>query len=438
MIRSGLLVRNERHIPIARIQNIDAVQNVLHRLFGVVEVRLQTGGGAEPEATLRVLPLEALEEMRRQVFGQRAPAPPPGATLAPAGQEEAEGAVPAVPRTLLTLPMRELVIYGLVHNRGTLVIAAALGVIWEIGLFEGAAERVFGPSQPGRALLRELAGTVFGGTGLAASRVVLGVLAFAALLALIRVLSIAWAFVRLYGFRLSRVGEDLRTEYGLLTRVVATIPLRRVQTVTVQDGPLHRLFGRVSMRVTTAGGTGGHDADTQREWLAPILRVDRIPDLLREVLPEVDLAALDWQAPHPRAFGREVRQSLAVAGLLCAPLSAALGWWAVVVFAVLAGWAVLSAHKLVSRLGWATTDAVVCFRSGAWWRYVSFARFAKIQTVALHESPFDRWSGMARVRVDTAGAGDAYHVDIPYLRRATAARLHLDLARQAASTTFKW
>ena len=65
VIRSGLIFRNERHIPYQRIQNIDATQNVFHRMLGVAEVRVQTAGGQEPEATLRVLPLSALDEIGR-------------------------------------------------------------------------------------------------------------------------------------------------------------------------------------------------------------------------------------------------------------------------------------------------------------------------------------------------------------------------------------
>src|SRR5512145_1652646 len=61
VIRSGLFFRNERHIPYARVQNINAVQNVLHRLLNVVEVHIETGGGAEPEAKMSVLPVHALE-----------------------------------------------------------------------------------------------------------------------------------------------------------------------------------------------------------------------------------------------------------------------------------------------------------------------------------------------------------------------------------------
>ena len=34
VIRSGLLFRNERHVPFAKIQNLEAVQNAFHRLLG--------------------------------------------------------------------------------------------------------------------------------------------------------------------------------------------------------------------------------------------------------------------------------------------------------------------------------------------------------------------------------------------------------------------
>ena len=69
VIRSGLLSRQERHIPYGRIQSVDAVQKLLHRPFGVVEVRVETGGGAEePEAALRVLSVVAYEEMRLDHF----------------------------------------------------------------------------------------------------------------------------------------------------------------------------------------------------------------------------------------------------------------------------------------------------------------------------------------------------------------------------------
>jgi len=70
VIQSGLIFRNERHIPYARIQNLDAVRNPGHRLCGVAEVRVETGGGQTPEATISVLHETVFEEMRRRVLIQ--------------------------------------------------------------------------------------------------------------------------------------------------------------------------------------------------------------------------------------------------------------------------------------------------------------------------------------------------------------------------------
>src|SRR4029078_12278262 len=41
-ISSGILFRNQRHEPYARIQNLDAVRNIAHRLLGVAEVHVET------------------------------------------------------------------------------------------------------------------------------------------------------------------------------------------------------------------------------------------------------------------------------------------------------------------------------------------------------------------------------------------------------------
>ena len=58
VIRSGLLHRHLREVPFARIHNVALHQTVLHRLFGVAEVRLESAGGKKPEAEMRVLTLE--------------------------------------------------------------------------------------------------------------------------------------------------------------------------------------------------------------------------------------------------------------------------------------------------------------------------------------------------------------------------------------------
>ena len=148
VIRSGILFRNERHIPFARIQNLDAVQNVFHRLLRVIEVRVQTGAGNEPEAIISVLPASALDEMRSRVFARDLAAPEtPGVAARP----------------LLELPFRELLLHGFLVNRGMVVIAAVYGLLWELGVLSSLWEPVLGDEAAREGMVRDLLGTMASG-----------------------------------------------------------------------------------------------------------------------------------------------------------------------------------------------------------------------------------------------------------------------------------
>jgi uncharacterized membrane protein YdbT with pleckstrin-like domain len=109
------------------------------------------------------------------------------------------------------------------------------------------------------------------------------------------------------------------------------------------------------------------------------------------------------------------------------------GAWLIPVLGI---WVAVSAHLYVKHLGWAITDEVVAFREGAFGRRTTVAPLVRIQVVQLGESPFDRRTAMARVRVDTAGGG--HSVDVPYLPRHDADALYSTLAASASRTAFEW
>jgi putative membrane protein len=310
----------------------------------------------------------------------------------------------------------------------------------------------------------------FGGVAPSLGRIALMLGGFAALLLIMRLTSMAWSFFRLYGFTLERVGDDLRAEFGLFTRVMTTIPLHRIQTLTIREGPLHRLLHRASVRVDSAGGEETAGSAVKRESLAPIIRREQLPGLLRDVLIDVDADAVTWRPVDPRGFRRALKASILFATVATTPFVLMLKWWTLALWAMLLVWAYVHARLYVKHLGWALADrqslpdggqdglvppagddanersnaapvedGAILFRSGYIWRYVTIARFTKIQAVTLTESPFDRRARMAGVRVDTAGASDASHrVDVPYLARETATRLFALLAGQAARTAFRW
>ena len=144
LVRKGLLERSVRVIPFARIHNVALQQSLLHRVFGVAEVRLESAGGKKPEAEMRVLTLAdalALEHLVRH----RGQVPHVG--------DDADGAVAAAApeaTTLLQLPLGEVLRHGLVSNRGLIVVGAGVAGLSQFSprllpnLFERWGEVVFG------------------------------------------------------------------------------------------------------------------------------------------------------------------------------------------------------------------------------------------------------------------------------------------------------
>src|SRR5687767_11537784 len=139
VIRSGLIFRNERHIPYSRIQNVDAIQNLVHRLIGVVEVRLETGGGKQEEARLSVLPLSALDELRTRVFERTGHQAPRHESTGTHPTHRTHGTHPE----LVHLPPKELLLYGFLENRGMVLIAAGFGALWESGALNFVSNLLF-------------------------------------------------------------------------------------------------------------------------------------------------------------------------------------------------------------------------------------------------------------------------------------------------------
>ena len=168
--------------------------------------------------------------------------------------------------------------------------------------------------------------------------VLLAVTLVAAAFVLLRVLSVAWFLLQLHGFTLTRRGSDLRADYGLFTRVRRTIPTRRIQSLTAAESPLHRWFRRQSLELRTVGGGASTDDDVdldpssdggkaESQWLAPMVETAQVPHLLRQVLPEVDLAGVAWRRLAAGARRRVLVRGLAVAAALTLLATLPAGPW---------------------------------------------------------------------------------------------------------------
>jgi len=411
IVREGWIFKKTRHVPYDRIQNIDTVQGLLHRLLGVVEVRLETAGGTEPEAVLRVVSLADLEQIRAGVFRGRD-------DLAGPALAEKEDA------TLFRMGSTDVLLFGLFSQRGLAYLGGLLVLGWEFDLWERASDAI-GKSWVTVDILRVYP-WLFAGIGV----VLLGVL---------QALTVLWAFLTLFDFHIVRRRDDLRTSCGLLTRQTATVPQDRIQFLSVREGWLHRLFGRASIKIQTAGGDSTKKTQVSRKWLVPLVRRGRLKEILSQVQPEAISGGLDWHGVHRRARGRMFRKWLIVFTIPIAISVRDLGGWALLGYLLAIPLAFQLAALRARCLGWGVSEKAVFMRDGRIARAENCVRFSKIQSVSLSQNPLDRRLRMARLRVDTASSDNAQlGFVIPYLGLDVARELMQRLRREAAAVEFRW
>jgi putative membrane protein len=430
VLRWGLFIKHERHIPYDRIQNIDALRSLAHRVFGMAKVYIQTGSGKAAEAELSVITQGALDELRSRVFGTlQVPRPASDTPAAPL----IATATPANGTTLLHLPPGQLFLTGLLESKGLTVFAAILALASQVG----DAGMKAGSRFPGFRSWVEHSASSLTAPSSPSSYIGAAIVGFILLLLVLRVGSAIWMMFHLFDFSVSKLGDDLRIEHGFLTHVVNTVPLRRIQWIVVDESLFHRLLGRVAVRITTAGGTKGEgEVASEREWLAPILRRSELAALLEAVQPGLSLD-LPLRAAHRRGFWRAMTPPTVVATLLGLALAPLIGWWSLLIWGAIEMWALVRARLVMQNLGWASTETSIIFRGGALRRHTAAARFSRLQTVTVLESPFDRRTRMASVRVDTAGATGA-HLEVRYLSRDDASELSALLRRRTIETAFVW
>jgi putative membrane protein len=470
VIDHGLIFRQHRTIPIARIQNIDMIQNPLHRMLGVGEVRVETASGKEPEAVMRVLAVDELQRLRTSVFGgtlsqgNSASLPPaatpiveesdfvgpllehPPAATRPIAADHA----PHLPAQLVyEIPTRLLLLAGLCSNRGLVFVGLILGFFWQerfaklLGLdparwFERVPAR-----DSGREFGREIArdGVALRGVfqWFREGHSTLETVVYVSLLVIVtaivvKVLSAVWYILRFYGYRLELDGEDFRVRCGLITKVTATVPRNRIQLISVHRPLLERWLGIAHIRIETAGGGKENEdaaATVGRRWFLPLVREKDIGSLLPILHPGVESndTSFAWQSLSKRAGSRIRRLGVYIAlaiGLVATIVQPYWGWSLGIL--TWGGFWFYARKKLKSRK-FAQTDWGIVFKSGMLYRKWTLTFFDKIQTVEWSQSPFDRRWRMAGLSIDTVGAGPADHrIQIDMLDAADATAIYEHVA----------
>ncbi len=210
-IKRGVIKKENRRIPLRRIQNIDISKNIVQRFLGIAQVNFETAGGSETEASLKYIEVEQLPLIQNLIKSR---------VLDERKEEKSKG-------PLFALSNDDLILMSVI-SMDKKVFGGSLTII-----------------------------SIVVGESVAAYASDLGT--YTVPLFLFGLFLLAWAgsavfnFFKYYDFKLWRSKNVLEYERGLLNRYNGSIPIKKIQTLSVEENPLKRMLGYASLKVETAG-----------------------------------------------------------------------------------------------------------------------------------------------------------------------------------------
>ncbi|MEU7186793.1 PH domain-containing protein [Streptomyces sp. NPDC045369] len=391
-VRSGVLTRRLRSVPLHRIRTVDLTASPLHRLLGVTVLRAGTAGSADGSGDLSLEALTAADAERlRTVLLTRA-------------DVRATDEDPLVARInwrwLRYAPLTFWVIGGVFAAAGGAyhVLDGAGIEPWRLSVVRGAFDE-FGA----RALWVTIP------------------LALLAVIALGTVGALALYVEGWWKFRLEWTdARTLRVHRGLLTTRSVTIERARLRGVVLREPLLLRAGGGATVRAV-AGGLGNKEENRKRSViLPPAPRAEAMrtaSGTLRAGLSDADLRG------HPRAALRRRRMrgllfvtvpgalALATLGVLLTPVLLHCAWVFALVSVPVVLWLARDAYR---NLGHGLDGRHLVARSGTFSRDTVVLRRDAVAAWTFSSTPFSRRAGLVTLTAAVAAGEDGYHLrDIP-------------------------
>ncbi|MFQ3308450.1 MAG: putative membrane protein [Candidatus Nanohaloarchaea archaeon] len=376
-ILSGVITKNDRDIPLKRIQNVDVNRNILQRVIGIAEVNVETAGGSKTEAALKYMTYEKAKEMQKQVRELK--------NRRKTTEPEKEGEK----REDFALSNKDLGILSL----ASIDQRIAGGLIAVVSIVAGSAGL-----------------QIDGGSTV---QLAIGMIIAAFVLVAFWAASTFSTFAKFFDFKLYFHDNALEYERGLFNRASGTIPEEKIQDVIIEENFIQRYFNYASLQVETAGYAASGDQreiDTGKETVIPLAKRPEIEKFAREIggYTEPQLQSINQKAEQ-RYFHRYllVGGALAVAGFIATQFTQ-LSWQVYIPAAIVLVSSRKAANLKWKNIGYHLAEDHFFTRKGFWKRQTYVVPYFRVQNLMQNQTILQKRWNQSTLLLDTAGSVISY------------------------------
>lgn len=391
-IESGFINRSIRIIPYIRIQDVSIEQKPIARLFGLGEVRFETGGGKGDEGILSFVHITEAQRLRELVRGNKS-----GFAVINVNANVPLGDIDTTP--LFSMGSKRLLTFGFYSF--SLIIFAVLGGLaqqfdfllpndfWDIDAWFGVAKN----------------NTVtWDGIGWSA-RITAALLALLGLILVGIVTGIARTVIRDYGFRLEHTEKGFRRRRGLLTLTDVLMPVTRIQAATIGTGPVRKLRGWHTLTFVSLADDSSVKGERGNDYMAaPFATMPEIMAILAAAgfnLPNADIAFTHAKAVYWFDKWMMFIPVLCVCTYVLMLVTDA-GYYALWMMTI------APVYAAILYTGWRNNSYAagadeIFVRAGWWDQKLTILPQVKIQSADISQSPLGRFRGLATLKFGIAG-----------------------------------
>ncbi|WP_176222102.1 PH domain-containing protein [Tuberibacillus sp. Marseille-P3662] len=263
-VKRGAVIKSERYVRYNRIQSVRTRANVLHRLFGLAALDIETAGSrGRPEVTLPAITKDEADVIKAFVHNKQQTN-----MASSTDSHDKENLKPPETKTLYQLTLKEQVVVSLTSSAVGLILAGFLAIYSQLS-----------------DVIPEDTYTYLWGTVLHTSVVFLIVFIILCL-AVLWVVSAIVMFFRMKAFSLTADEKEWVIKRGILEKKEQKIPVRRVQAIRITEGLLRQPLGYATIYAECASGSGepGKGAGTS-VLVYPLIKKTDIPKLVGNIIP---------------------------------------------------------------------------------------------------------------------------------------------------------
>ncbi|MBO3699231.1 PH domain-containing protein [Roseivirga sp. E12] len=264
IIDKGILKRTKTNIPFERIQTINFKQNILHQIFGVVSLEIDTAGAKKSELTIDALKKEDAEALRSFILKEKAQIESPETSSESVDIEENE-------EVILHLSVPDLFKVGISQNHLKsmgILFAFVFSTLNEVteDVPELIAEELSGYDQ-----IMNTGWVMF-----LASVIIVGIISF--------MYSLTTTVLGNYDLKLSIKQGGLKLVKGLLNREEISVNKKKVQVVSWSDNPIRMMFKMFTLQIEQASSA---EADQLKSKIkVPGSYQTQVDSVVKAVFPE--------------------------------------------------------------------------------------------------------------------------------------------------------